>query len=103
MNNNYIDLVENDSTLSLIPDANYPLDADEIEFLRSQSHDSAMYELLESYFCNGWESHTGNVALFSGMVIESPDGKIYCDNYYAVKSALDALLNGETYTLYLVN
>jgi hypothetical protein len=102
MNNNYIDLIESVSTLTLVPDAKYPLDAEEIEFLRSQPHDTAICELLERQLCNGWTDLTGT-ELFGGMILESPDGKVYFDNYYAVRSALDALLDGKTYTFYSVD
>ena len=77
------------------------LDENEVEYLNSLPHDTALCELLESYLCNGWS--LVDVALFGGLVLESPEGKYYADTQYAVLSAVDALLNAQQYNFYEVD
>jgi hypothetical protein len=104
MNNTGLELRLSDKKAYLILDgSNIPstLDENEIEYLNSLPHDTALCELLESYLCNGWQ--TVNVASFGGLVLESPDGKYYADTQYAVLSAVDALLKGEQYNFYEVD
>jgi hypothetical protein len=104
MNNTGLELRLSDKKAYLILDgSNIPstLDENEIEYLNSLPHDTALCELLEHYLCNGWQVAT--VACFGGMVLESPDGKYYADTQYAVLSAVDALLKGEQYNFYEVD
>jgi hypothetical protein len=104
MNNTGLELRLSDKKAYLILDGSAipsTLDKNEVEYLTSLPHDTALYELLEHYLCNGWQ--TVDVALFGGLVLESPDGKYYADTQYAVLSAVDALLKGEQYNFYEVD
>ncbi len=104
MNNSGLELRLSEKKSYLILDGSAipsTLDENEIEYLNSLPHDTALCELLEHYLCNGWQ--TVDVALFGGLVIESPEGKYYADTQYAVLSAVDALLKGEQYNFYEVD
>jgi hypothetical protein len=104
MNNTGLELRLSDKKKYLILDGSAipsTLDENEIEYLNSLPHDTALVELLESYLCNGWQ--TVDVALFGGLVLESPDGKYYADTQYDVLSAVNALLKGEQYNFYEVD
>ena len=76
------------------------LNENEIEYLNSLAHDDALTELLEGFLCNGWE--LVELALFSGLVLKSPDGILYADTFHAVKNAVEILLRGDSYTFYQV-
>lgn len=102
MNNTGLELRLRDKGNYLILDgSNIPatLDEHEVEYLTSLPHDTALVELLEGYLCNGWQ--TVAVALFGGLVLQSPEGKYYADTQYAVLNAV-ALLKGEAYNFYEV-
>lgn len=98
MNNTGLELRLSDKKKYLILDGSNissTLDENEVEYILSLPHDTALVELLEHYLCNGWQ--TVDVACFGGLVLESPDGKFYADTQYAVLSAVEALLKGEQY------
>jgi hypothetical protein len=71
------------------------LDENEVEYLNSLPHDTALLELLEHYLCNGWQVVTA--ACFGGVVLESPDGVLYADVKYATHNAVEKLLQGNNY------
>jgi hypothetical protein len=71
------------------------LDENEVEYLNSLPHDTALVELLESYLCNGWQ--TVDAACFGGMVLESPDGALYADVKHITHNAVERLLEGKNY------
>ncbi len=101
MNNSGLELRLSDKKSYLILDGSAipsTLDENEVEYLNSLPHDTALCELLESYLCNGWQVVT--VALFGGLVLESPDGVLYADEYCAVKNAVATLLEGKNYHFY---
>lgn len=89
---NYLTLVG-----SAIPST---IDENEVEYLNSLSHDTALCELLESYLCNGWQ--TVDAALFGGLVLESPDGVLYADVKHQTHNAVERLLAGENYHFHRV-
>ena len=103
MNNTGLELRSDKKKYLILDGSAIPsnLDESEVEYLNSLSHDTALYELLEGYLCNGWQ--TVDVALFGGLVLESPEGKYYADTQYAVLSAVEALLKGEQYNFYEVD
>lgn len=76
------------------------LDENEIEYLNSLTHDTALCELLEHYLCNGWQ--TVDVALFGGLVLESSDGVLYADVKHQTHNAVERLLAGENYQFHRV-
>ncbi len=101
MNNSGLELRLSDKKSYLILDGSAipsTLDENEVEYLNSLPHDTALVELLENYLCNGWQ--TVEAALFGGMVLESPDGVLYAAEYYAVKNAVATLLEGKNYHFY---
>jgi hypothetical protein len=98
MNNTGLKLRLSDKKKYLILDgSNIPsvLDENEVEYLNSLPHDTALIELLEHYLCNGWQ--TVDVACFGGMVLESPDGVLYADVKHQTHNAVERLLDGKNY------
>lgn len=71
-------------------------------WLQSLPHDAALWELLEHYLCNGWQEV--EVALFEGMVLQHPWLDIYyADIQWAVKNAVETLLQGDLYYFYKID
>lgn len=98
MNNTGLELRLSDKKKYLILDGSAipsTLDKNEVEYLNSLAHDTALYELLESYLCNGWK--TVDVACFGGMVLKSPDGVLYADVKHETHNAVERLLEGKNY------
>lgn len=103
MNNTGLELRLSDKKSYLILDGSNilsTLDENEIEYLNSLPHDTALYELLESYLCNGWQVVTA--ACFSGMVLESPEGVLYADVRHQTHNAVERLLEGKNYHFHRV-
>ena len=102
MNNSGLKLRLSDKKSLILDGSDIPstLDENEVEYLNSLPHDTALCELLESYLCNGWQ--VVEVACFGGTVLESPDGILYADVKYQTHNAVERLLSGKNYYFHKV-